>query len=665
MLWSFVLLATQVITTADRSESQGSEEKGKTASILSTDYENAVRTLGERATHAEDAMPLSGLRENLLKQLGKNTSEPSSMHGQALDAKHGASFIETAKRESIYLKPSGHQVLSLQVPNLDPPDAADGAPDGTGEQPQPLEALDSAPHDSGGHQQAVINNHEQAGSGESKEEGQGDENLEQPGVENAGIEDSDEHRNGAESVVEADEAVGATLGGLYVFLLCFFALTVYMLNFPDPQVKSYSHKAIHFCVCIFCTLLTTECIKNSLQLAIAPILGENAYMFTTVVLFLSWYSLISILGCRLAKTMPDEIFPTLSMVGHLAAFSLIEPFVEEEYEYALEWKEEYGSSSVISFYLAAVLIVVVVLIFQQRMASMIREKAGLVPVAENSHSMDACPKGAHLDGTDSNKGSGAGNEGDDKDAVKAHDHDERGHSHEQHQGLRHEHHHCHWLAEIIEAENEVLALIVGKLVYVLAYSLAAMNVYSPVCSGHAICPTDTTFKVRLWACMATSSICTWFLGVLKCKKQEAGQESPVLELLEGVFRASTAFLMHSCSYNIFARQVTPPGGRAGRRFLSAAASTPMAFASIIFLDFLEDNGIMNSSGVEELAKAIGMYIGFEWEDAFSSGNEAFEEYSEWVHPIAVKWLTAGILCAFVVPVWRIFVVPVASLPVPH
>jgi len=91
----------------------------------------------------------------------------------------------------------------------------------------------------------------------------------------------------------------------------------------------------------------------------------------------------------------------------------------------------------------------------------------------------------------------------------------------------------------------------------------------------------------------------------------------------------------------------------------------MAFASIIFLDFLEDNGIMNSSGVEELAKAIGMYIGFEWEDAFSSGNEAFEEYSEWVHPIAVKWLTAGILCAFVVPVWRIFVVPVASLPVPH
>jgi len=102
-----------------------------------------------------------------------------------------------------------------------------------------------------------------------------------------------------------------------------------------------------------------------------------------------------------------------------------------------------------------------------------------------------------------------------------------------------------------------------------------------------------------------------------------------------------------------------PNGAAVRAVLAMGVSI-VAFLTISLLDMISDrlSSEDNMRAARGIIRALGVLVGFSWEQAFAGGVESIVEiqvfHGEWF-PVILQWSLAAIIGVGVVPAWRMYI----------
>lgn len=92
----------------------------------------------------------------------------------------------------------------------------------------------------------------------------------------------------------------------------------------------------------------------------------------------------------------------------------------------------------------------------------------------------------------------------------------------------------------------------------------------------------------------------------------------------------------------------------------ALINTAIAFSLIRVLDFLADLEATDESvdmSILAVIEALGILVGFSWEQAFDEAVGSIAEKANFLPPAACKLGLAVLLCALVCPAWRFYILP--------
>jgi hypothetical protein len=165
-------------------------------------------------------------------------------------------------------------------------------------------------------------------------------------------EGSDHGAGHGHDVDPVDQAVGQCMGWMLVCVLLFGMGGVYTVTFPDPQVYSYTMKALFQIVSIFVALLYVMIQEAVVLRLVHETLGAQAVPVAVFLLFLMWYGAMSWFCCA---EWGDEydLHALMGIVSHVAAFTALHPLMHLLDAVAESVEESHGFGAVCLWFAVA------------------------------------------------------------------------------------------------------------------------------------------------------------------------------------------------------------------------------------------------------------------------------------------------------------------------
>eukprot|EP00421_Protoceratium_reticulatum_P006258 CAMPEP_0168364540 /NCGR_PEP_ID=MMETSP0228-20121227/4260_1 /TAXON_ID=133427 /ORGANISM="Protoceratium reticulatum, Strain CCCM 535 (=CCMP 1889)" /LENGTH=588 /DNA_ID=CAMNT_0008377303 /DNA_START=24 /DNA_END=1790 /DNA_ORIENTATION=+ len=449
--------------------------------------------------------------------------------------------------------------------------------------------------------------------------------------------------------LEQERVVASTTACLLMGFLALTMCVLYLLNFPDRQVRNYSYKMLSACFSILCAVLIEKAqfgnlfqkviFKKSIgrmHLHAWPLLfSQFALDFTY---FGAWLTALSYLMMKFQNSRVDT-YAWSHLVSHEVAFVGIQMFAAPQATIANE-KQKAGAGFgelfqlLIGFTLGSALFLVFVL----AVAKKLRHRARHREAAQAS--LPEAPGG----GTASGEGG-------------AHAPD-TGHGDLQHEGGHHS-----WPSVALEGELEACAIILSLLTRQVILLFITGRV--PSKKGDF---EDHTFE-HFCGLFVTIFIVVLLIVVvtkLTAHSEHHHEHSMYDHVLEFVFQYLSFLLawvlIAFCTWSI---QSMLSDKTLMFTSVAAAVTFPLMFF-VITLDFLCDHGWLSEHSAEVFIEACGLTIGISWEKSFAVAIDTING----MHNGSIRYMVSvelGLclgLCLMVLPAWRAYIAPHAAEPVP-
>lgn len=542
---------------------------------------------------------------------------------------------------------------------------------------------DAQPHTSLSEEKSAATLAESSRSADPGEHAAEHEETHSEGDHHGGEDGEDGHGHGhhgpvfSAGTMEQEFHSGYVAGWTIILFTLGLVGLLYLLNYPDPQVHSYSYKLMSHISSILCALLFEKSQAYLLmQTIVSPLFGlpHGIDEICCAIPFVLTFFLIRPV-CHWRRKDPNDLFATENILGHLAAFIGIEMF-NEPMEWCVEklgWEDKWAKR--LAFYGFAPLFAFALVKCMQFLSRILGERmVGIKDEERMGHG----------------HGHGA-----------AEGHAEETHAPEQHAPQPKTEEHAEeseddvdahvWLHATSTAQIECSAIMVGFLIKEFGEQMKAYAVgHSPYADGHLV--------KGVWFMAAyTLFWCVLFLGVLAKKSGivESIGEDYFKEVQDHLGMTGAWCMFTTAKWFTYVAFWTNDAGSVlkaftVRKMLIALWVTPTMIIILIVLDQLADRGILDDVKAGSILACTGLVVGIAWEQcygsavrtiALGSGAAAAElartatgglsEKSEHLSTSdqgmdggIIQVILGFVICAILIPGWKRFIVPTARLPMP-
>jgi len=475
--------------------------------------------------------------------------------------------------------------------------------------------------------------------------------------------------NSQESELQAaSETKVGYIVAMFIFAVIIFDSTLlYLLNCSDPQIQSYSYKLISSVLVVFIALGLTNAQHSLIHTWVGH--GHNAVVIIDVImlgLVLVWFAAIRSAAIYF-KVDAESRHATLAVVLHVAAFMLFECLGEWQRHIAvvLIGGDEVGTGRP-SWTIAGQLegyardgktlpvlwtvYLGVPLFAMTLIAVMVQVMAVVIPGDPPHTPSPRRPSNASMASQESRPSMTGIIPG---SSSQAGHHGGNGHGHG-----------ADWEHDAFHAETDVSAIAVGFLLkqlvvfIVLSYKAAPMD-----CEDNPIeCHVGAK---RLVIMLATSAVAHGLAMLLSLNGHSSPFLSKVqmhLSMLAVWIALQIADMMVVDFMDSYIPAYSVVHASTMKKLVTAAVLSPLYIVSIIVVDKLADNGLISDIAAEESIVALALLTGLFWEKVADSAirNFSSEVQAHW----SIGLVARLALLAPLVPAWKWYIVPQASLPVP-
>jgi hypothetical protein len=508
--------------------------------------------------------------------------------------------------------------------------------------------------------------------------------------------------------------VALLLLGFITFDLCI----LYMVNYPDPQVQSYSYKMVGQTISVLSAVLLEtaqmdffvegiifqKIFKNNASQRLGhgehPLestldfeahdphsdgTDESWYEFLACLgLFFVWYSAINILS-RLCRQSHEGLFMVNAVVAHEAAFVCIHTFAD------LQEVKAHGVSSDSArwFYTAYpfglfVFLRILTLVSEGlrdevKRRSLLDETVPPVTFTRSSlqNRADSAPPMPSIA-----EGEAAAEIEDEEETMQA----DSGSSPQKlsenrvstvsavsRNSLNDSHQHIDWFEYVSESEDEMCAIVIG-------YMLRQSTLYFvcdriPMIEGDFAEHSPAMFShlllvICIYVLLLTAT--TWYISHYHHSTESRVMQSKdgrrFVQFLQVLWAMTIAWHFLGLARWRVQLMVTE---RALQFVANAFLLSPLCIFIVILVDKLADNMLIYENTAEIIIESVGLLVGFAWEKAFHHAAHTVIEFVKREHTFdSIGTETSEcILClglvAFMLPAWRHIIVPFSSQPVPQ
>lgn len=412
--------------------------------------------------------------------------------------------------------------------------------------------------------------------------------------------------------------MGQTASFMMLGFSIFAALVLYTVNFPDPQVENYANKLVSTSISIYAAVLVekifhaflTPCIVGPLAKGFGYENTDLGYDVLQLVFsgfaFIGWFCALSIL-CYRYRESKQSLYAVQSFVSHIVAFMAIFSF---GYFQKRTCSRCSSYDNGVMCYLWFPFITFLFVWLLGFIGKFIRTKVD--PSIANANSAD------------------------------------------QHVGAGHS-----WSSVAKDAEGDGRAIAVSFLCRQCALFMITGRI--PGIRGDTEPHSEGEWHA-LWVFLTLISLALLFATYVKEKHSWEGEQGALGEgmhfsqtLLAMVFGWIVLTVVHWIA-QLYMKYA------ACWNLMTAFAVSPIVFAAIVLVDRLSDHGLVGRATELVMLNSLGIVLGFAWEQAFGSGIDTVTVTFKM--GFAFECAICVVMIVFVLPAWRLYIVPKASLPIP-
>mmetsp|Transcript_20205 Transcript_20205/g.44092 ORF Transcript_20205/g.44092 Transcript_20205/m.44092 type:complete len:1358 (-) Transcript_20205:104-4177(-) len=460
------------------------------------------------------------------------------------------------------------------------------------------------------------------------------------------------------SKMSAEEhLLGGAVASMLISIIVAVSGVLYLLHYPDPQIKNYTVKLVTLAFSIYCAVMLEKIQLNYAKGdALMPFIHQYVKKDTTaasflelgicVLLFTFWFFLISYLSYYW-RSSKENLFAVQQFVAHEAAFVAIHCFGYFEKHivgYQLTNVDEWADYLTFALFPVGVHFFCGVLqlgthAFRNWLENSQRTSSASTPeqdaghhVAESQLNAQAAAQGPH--------------------GHNSHSHDEEhGHGHG---------HGSHWQHSAHEGESDAMALVESFLIRQAMLFFVTHRVPSLKGDKKEKHPMDF---LMLFLAITVVMIVLFLLHKVRKEVYRNGQEGLLENTLHYEQMLGCMILAWSA---LTVGQWIVQGWCLHLAFWTFGAAilvTPFSCVVLVMTDWLVDRQLLDEVLGLSMINSCGFMIGFAWEVAFAA---AVDTIAQQVHQWSSFWNIA--LCAWimimVMPAWRYIMLPQAIIPVP-
>jgi len=450
-----------------------------------------------------------------------------------------------------------------------------------------------------------------------------------------------------------EHIVTVTTASLLIGFVAFAMCLVYMLNFPDPQVQSYSFKMMSSVTSIMCAVLIEKaqfgCFFNGV--VIQGIFGSGDWgigkfikeFLVNFVIFLLWVVSISVV-MKKNKDSHQGMFAANQLLSHEAAFVGIEMIITPQADLFAAKQADLGNPLILVCYLSSFAGSSILLVAVFRLLEHFRHKA---VQAEKDAAAEALAQQPVQPGPEA--------------ATLEQAHDEQFEEHDEHGfGAHHDHGEPHWVIESEEAEEECAAIILSLMTRQIILFCILGRV--PTKKGDFARHDRPDFGFLFGAI-----IITLVLLIINGKVSTSFQETCWLKHKLIFMKHYLAFTVGWLVLSLARWSVQTVVMDKTLMFITTAVglSVPLVL-TIVLVDFLCDEGWISENSAMIFISCSALCIGLSWECAIASSIDTINKVTgdSLVSNIAVEIMLCCGLCLLLLPGWKAYVVPKACAPLP-
>lgn len=508
-------------------------------------------------------------------------------------------------------------------------------------------------------------------------------------------------------VAHDEKIVGCLIAAVLLGFVSFDLCVLYMVNYPDDQVRSYSYKMVSQCLSVLIAVLVEaaqltfiiETVLFSWILGGHPEDAESEHggdkdpttthdagnnmmrdecleIVTGIVIFLVWFYLIS-RASKWQRNCSEGLFAVNAIVAHETAFVAIHAFgdMQEDWSYAV-WVPESPIISIVNQgliynYILTPLCFLIVLRVLTTASSYFREAQnqelspplpssspqGQGRVLEDAPSLIDGPQDEQAELPTIVEGDAEGGEDEVQEPAETGmvtaptENDDEA-----------------WRENSIESEDEMCAIVI-------AWFLRQSTLFF-VCGRIPFMEGDFSFHTPVMFVQLAGAIgfycvmmiaVTWYISWMH--RMPAHQDyGPTWWRLVKFSQAlmSMAVAWHILSFTRWTVQFYVD--HEALQFVTAAfVLSPFCIFAVVIVDKLADFEMIYESTAEISIESVGLLVGFAWEKAFHmSIRTVVTETKSWkAYPNIIEVVLCTCFALFLLPAWRFLIIPNASQKVPE
>jgi len=466
------------------------------------------------------------------------------------------------------------------------------------------------------------------------------------------------------------DAIGVATSVLLIGLVVFMCIIVYLVNFPDPQVRIYGNKLVSVGATIYMGALMEKVLMFYVKTKVAlPLFGMRGYdgavkaiameFALALIIFWCWFAAISWCSFK-ARHSPYNLFAVKGLVGHCCAFMGLHAFGYFEKHLVKKFESLLG---VAICYVLFPFVTMAFISFGSYVARWVRSKwldarhqiaqvlgvptavalgAGTNPHSDGAEELaNQCPKDAQT-----------------RAETTVAMVERRDHAHFPHHGHEHE---AAWLETAEEAESDVSAIVSSFLLRQAVLFLSTGRLPSTK-GDYGPHGTEewTVLGVACASLIAVLVVCT----VVKARLGWHGGEGeliPRMHFSQLFVAMSLGWCLLCAVHWLMQRTVSH---LAMWNAATALSVSPLSILVIAVVDKLADWRWLSVSSENVILNGAGVMLGFAWETAFASCIDIAVNKAMNFSTIIESALCLGLI-VIVFPAWRYFIVPRACGKAPE
>lgn len=446
-------------------------------------------------------------------------------------------------------------------------------------------------------------------------------------------EHGEEHHHLGEGVEEQEKSTGFVAGMMLLTFAISLMGLLFLLNYPDPQVHSYSWKLLSHIISILCALMFEKTQDHLLIKGfIIPLFGVGHglnELWCAVPFLCVFFSLRPL--CFICRNRPNELFAVENIMAHLAAFIAVEMFTEPLEHIG----HKMGGLGCILLYLMAP-------VFSLAMFFGLRKASAFL--CERVLEMDSHPIIARF-------------------TLEA-PRNENGNQHAPEAGNESDHGHHSWEHAVSKGEIEASAIVFGFLIKEIGEALCNQIM------GNAGAADEHGLGSIIFMIIWTGLVGASYAMALQNKEVLEGKlGEEMCEMVQDHLAMSISWCIATTSKWTTYWMVKTDDPKSTlksltvRKMVNALWLTPAMVGLLIGMDALADAGRFDDMKADSLIAVCGLVTGISWEQCYASTVTTVGNSSSYA-PVIIQTIIGFGLVAALVPGWMKFIVPKARAPVP-